>query len=276
LLGYDKRLCAGAVSAFVSELLGCLRRRAERLLGLTSVSQAHPGAVAAIQRTDSALRLNVHVHVLALDGVYVRERAEGPLVFHALPTPSSAEVAEVARRTAERLGRAFKAQGRPSPWEESCVAAESDPEPLNLEQPGLFAWYEAAARGLSVSGERAGQPALRLVVGPFAREGESCGGFRPASSFERCAPGLLCDTPDFIADAPGICRAEECSSDADCSRTGCSGQLCAAESRITTCEFRPEYACYADPDITSCGCRGGLCGFDPTPELSQCLNDGGP
>jgi len=111
---------------------------------------------------------------------------------------------------------------------------------------------------------------------PFAREGEPCGGFRPASSFERCAPGLLCDTPDFIADAPGICRTEECSSDADCSRTGCSGQLCAAESRITTCEFRPEYACYADPDITRCGCRGGLCGFDPTPELSQCLNDGGP
>jgi len=35
-----------------------------------------------------------------------------------------------------------------------------------LEQPGLFACYEAAARGLSVSGERAGRPALRLVVGP--------------------------------------------------------------------------------------------------------------
>ena len=110
----------------------------------------------------------------------------------------------------------------------------------------------------------------------FAGEGESCGGFRPASSFERCAPGLLCDTPDFIADAPGICRAADCSSDADCSRTGCSGQICAAQSVITTCEFREEFACYADPAITTCGCRDGLCGFDPTPELSQCLNDGGP
>ncbi|MEY2930695.1 MAG: hypothetical protein RL033_1444 [Pseudomonadota bacterium] len=111
---------------------------------------------------------------------------------------------------------------------------------------------------------------------PFAVEGESCGGFRPASSFERCTPGLLCDTPDFIADAPGICRAADCSSDADCSRTGCSGQICAAQSVITTCIFRPEFACYADPAITTCGCRDGLCGFDPTAELSQCLNDGGP
>jgi eight-cysteine-cluster-containing protein len=118
-------------------------------------------------------------------------------------------------------------------------------------------------------------PATGSECVPLAGEGESCGGFRPASSFERCAPGLICDTPDFIADAPGICRAEECSSDADCSRTGCSCQLCAAESVITTCEFREEYACYADPDITACGCRGGLCGFDPTPELSSCLNDAG-
>ena len=111
------------------------------------------------------LRLNVHVHVLALDGVCVRERADGPLTFHALSTPSAAQVADVAGRTAERLGRAFKAQGRPSPWDEA-EPSEPDPESLSLQQPGLFACYEAAARGLSVSGERAGQPALRLVVGP--------------------------------------------------------------------------------------------------------------
>lgn len=111
---------------------------------------------------------------------------------------------------------------------------------------------------------------------PFAGEGESCGGFRPASSFERCAPGLICDTPDFIADAPGICRAEQCTADADCARTGCSGQICSSESVITTCEFRPEFICYADPLVTTCGCRGGLCGFDPTPQLSQCLEDTAP
>lgn len=163
MLGYDVRLCASAASAFASELMRALRRRAKKLLGLGSVSEAFTGAVVAIQRTDSALRLNVHLHVLALDGVYVRGPC-GALVFHALPTPSSEEVAELARRTAQRLGRAFEAQGRPSPWQ--CADdSEPDPEPVSLEQPGLFACYEAAARGISVSGERAGQPALRLVVG---------------------------------------------------------------------------------------------------------------
>jgi hypothetical protein len=60
VLGYDKQLCARAVSAFVSELSRSLRRRAKKLLGLASVTQTHTGAVAAIQRTHSALRLNVH------------------------------------------------------------------------------------------------------------------------------------------------------------------------------------------------------------------------
>lgn len=95
LLGYDRKLCAGVVSAFVSELSRSLRSRAKHALRLRSVAAAHTGAVAAIQRTDSALRLNVHAHVLALDGVYVRDDETGALVFHPLPTPTRAEVAAV-------------------------------------------------------------------------------------------------------------------------------------------------------------------------------------
>jgi hypothetical protein len=45
--------------------------------------------------------------------------------------------------------------------------------------------------------------------------------------FERCEPGLTCDTPDGIADAPGICR-KSCSSDKDCKETDycASDKLC--------------------------------------------------
>lgn len=46
----------------------------------------------AVLGYDARLRLNVHLYVLALDGVYVRE-PRGALVFQALPTSSS-----VARR----------------------------------------------------------------------------------------------------------------------------------------------------------------------------------
>ena len=63
-----------------------------------SVTAADTGAVAATQRINGAMRLNVHVDVLALDGVYVREDASGALVFHLLPAPTRGEVTEVARR----------------------------------------------------------------------------------------------------------------------------------------------------------------------------------
>jgi hypothetical protein len=115
-----------------------------------------------VQRTDSALRLNVHFHVLALDGVYVREGEHGPLVFHALPTPTRAEVADIAARTAERIEQLLHAHGRSlDPQME-----DAEPPELSSDEPGLAACYAAAARGVSVSGERAGQVPLRLVVSP--------------------------------------------------------------------------------------------------------------
>lgn len=60
-----------------------------------------------------------------------------------------------------------------------------------------------------------------------------------------------------------------------CVRAGCSGQLCIDETLydangpITTCEFRPEYACY---QAASCERQpSGECGFTPTDELAMCL-----
>jgi hypothetical protein len=57
----------------------------------------------------------VRLHVLALDGVYVRDKTSGRLAFHAISTPTRAEVAEVAEvaaRTAERIEQCRRAHGR--------------------------------------------------------------------------------------------------------------------------------------------------------------------
>jgi hypothetical protein len=169
VLGYAKELCQAAVSAFARELSRPLKRRAKTLLELGSVDQALTGSVAVVQRTDSAVRLNVHIHLLALDGVYVEDE-RGELCFHALGAPSSAEVADIAERTARRVYRAFKKKGRPSPWDDEHAVGESgETDPLSVEQPGRFACYQAAAAGVAVSGERAGQPVLRLVAGERAQ-----------------------------------------------------------------------------------------------------------
>ena len=168
VLGYDKDLCRAAVSAFAGELSRWQKRQAKRLLGLSSVDQALTGSVAVVQRTDSAIRLNTHLHVLGLDGVYIEDE-QGELRFHALGTPSQAEVADIARRTAQRLHRAFQKKGRSSPWDDEHAFVDSaEADPFCVEQPGLFACYQAAASGVAVSGERAGQPVLRLVAGDRA------------------------------------------------------------------------------------------------------------
>ena len=157
LLGYDRTLCAEALSAFVEELMRSYRCRAKRLLGLDRVRDAHPGAVTFVQRFDSGLRLNVHFHTLALDGVYVRAD-DGTLDFHPLPPPTAAEVAEVAGRTAERVRRSLEQRGR--------ELGDS----FDDEHPALASCYAAAAQGLSLFAVRAGQPPLRLVEPDLARD----------------------------------------------------------------------------------------------------------
>ena len=54
-----------------------------------------------------------------------------------------------------------------------------------------------------------------------------------------------------------------------CVKTGCSGEICADEQKITRCLYRAEYACY---QTASCERQAdGNCGFTKTPELASCL-----
>jgi len=71
---------------------------------------AQAGAVTLIQRFGSALNLNVHFHMLFLDGVYV-ERPEGSLRFCWVRAPTSAELAGLTQTLAGRIGRFLERQG---------------------------------------------------------------------------------------------------------------------------------------------------------------------
>jgi hypothetical protein len=124
VLGYDKELCRAATHAFAKEVSRSLKLRAKQELGFHSVSLALTGMVAVVQRTDGALRLNVHLHCLGLSGVYVRDE-KGSLEFHELKAPSTAEVREIAGRTARRLHAAFRKQGRKSPWDDEAASFDS-------------------------------------------------------------------------------------------------------------------------------------------------------
>jgi hypothetical protein len=68
---WDHVLCRAVSGVFVRAVLGFLRRRAQR----PGTPGGRGGAVAIIQRFGAALNLNVHVHALVLDGVYVEEES---------------------------------------------------------------------------------------------------------------------------------------------------------------------------------------------------------
>ena len=71
---------------------------------------AQAGAVTLIQRFGSALNLNVHFHMLFLDGVYV-EPPENSLRFRRMKEPTSAEWARLTQTLALRIGRYLERLG---------------------------------------------------------------------------------------------------------------------------------------------------------------------
>ena len=101
----------------------------------------------------------------------------------------------------------------------------------------------------------------------------------PGMPVQQCPDGSVGgNTGRCIVQAGGQCGWEirDCpaASGGDtsaCIRTGCSGTVCAApgEEVFTTCELRPEYACYADAKCEKQS--NGACGFTQTPERTGCL-----
>jgi hypothetical protein len=70
---------------------------------------AKTGAVTLIQRFGSALNLNIHFHMLYLDGVYL-DRSDGTR-FRWVKAPTNQELTQLAHTIALRVGRFLERQG---------------------------------------------------------------------------------------------------------------------------------------------------------------------
>ena len=68
------------------------------------------GAVTLIQRFGSALNLNIHFHMLFLDGVYV-DRLDGSARFRWVSSPTIQELTQLSQTIARRVGRYLERQG---------------------------------------------------------------------------------------------------------------------------------------------------------------------
>jgi len=132
---------------------GDLRRRGEE----DGVPAPRPGAVNMIQRFDSALRLNVHFHMLVLGGVYAgNEEGDGADAgeearFHELPAPTPADLALILHRIGFRLTGWLTRKGWIDPdGQPAAVAAEPGAEASLTPE-----FVAAAVAGGSALGARA-------------------------------------------------------------------------------------------------------------------------
>ena len=67
------------------------------------MARPRAGAVSFVQRFDSALRPNVPLHVLWLDGVYGWEPGRGQSVFHVQRDVSDRDVQQLVQRIRDRV-----------------------------------------------------------------------------------------------------------------------------------------------------------------------------
>jgi len=72
--------------------------------------QAHTGAVTLIQRFGSALNLNIHFHMLFLDGVYVHDGIGG-FAFHCNKAPTVEQITELLHTISQRVASFLERKG---------------------------------------------------------------------------------------------------------------------------------------------------------------------
>ena len=150
-LAYDAQLVTAVLAIFTKTVFASLIRRAEEF---GAVRSAQCGAVTFIQRFGSALNLNLHLHMLAFDGVYAADENDHPQ-FQALLAPEDDEIAHLTASLAERITAFLHRRG---------LGPNSDPEEsdsLRRDEPWLAGLY-AAAVGRTAYGLNAGRRVARV------------------------------------------------------------------------------------------------------------------
>ena len=126
---------------------------------MSSVQQAHGGAVTAIHRVGSYGNANLHFHSAVLDGVYVAGARGGAPVFQALPAPGPDDLLEVSSRVYARTRELLRAAGYDWEQPEDGEAPESLPGAMT-QQELLLDCARASLRDVALLGPTAGQPLL--------------------------------------------------------------------------------------------------------------------
>ena len=129
-----------------------------------------PGSVTFVQRFGGSLNLNLHYHLVFLEGVYEDRTARGLKArFRPQEPPTDAEIAAVLHTISRRVIRQLRKLGYLEAGTEDVVSTGYDP--ARDEDPELARTMAASVQQRIAFGERAGQKVRRIGSG-FGYEGE--------------------------------------------------------------------------------------------------------
>jgi len=139
-------------------------------------ANVQPGSVTFIQRFGSAINLNLHFHVIFLEGVYVDRTAQGlrPRFVKGEP-PTDADIAAVVQKIGHRVIRTLRRLGYLEAGLDAPVATGYDP--LVDDAPELARTMAASVQQHIAFGER-----VRRIGAGFGAESEA-----PTLTGPRCA-----------------------------------------------------------------------------------------
>ena len=187
---YPLRFLFAARPQVLSRVLGVVYRAIStypiKKKGFTVASGAKTGAVTPIRRFGSALNLNIHFHVLFLDGVY-DFKGRRP-TFHRAPQPTRAELTKLLRTIGQRVARSLERLG--------LLARDADSDHLDFEPGEAFDQLVGASIHYRIAiGPNAGRKALTSRTVPVQPE--------PFPST------LLAGQPGFSLHAATVCEAAQ-------------------------------------------------------------------
>jgi hypothetical protein len=170
LLATDPAALTLVLGAVYRAISGFLLKQA----GLTCAT-GHTGAVTLIQRFGSSLNLNIHFHMIFVDGVYLPVEGGTPMFRH-VPAPTGAEMQFLVQQIAERVGRMLERRGLiERDIENAWLASTGESGPLD-DLIGHCITYRIAM------GPRAGQKLFTLQTLPAREEVDQQGDHRGAAN----------------------------------------------------------------------------------------------
>ncbi|MEI7591187.1 MAG: transposase, partial [Deltaproteobacteria bacterium] len=156
-LARSNKLCANICKKVVDALDKHLRKQA-------NVSNGVTGSVVFIQRFGSAANLNVHLHIVALDGVY-EQKSTGDLKFYNAAAPTAESTLALATDIAKRVNNVLLRKGYLEQRDDLTLLANTE-ELFSNSNDELHLPAQAASVGNRIAfGPNAGQPVRRLRLG---------------------------------------------------------------------------------------------------------------